>query len=607
VCAMEFKTRYDPSLIRNVAIIAHVDHGKTTLVDAMIRQSGLFRENQHMEECFMDSNDLERERGITILAKTLTLDFLGYKINLIDTPGHVDFGGEVERVMQMANGVLLVVDSFEGPMPQTRFVLKKALAAGLKPIVVINKIDRPDARPNQVIDEVLDLLIDVGAGDEVLDYPMLFASGRNGYSCLRLEDEKTSIRPLLDAIIKFVPAPTGEVDGPAKMLVTSLDYNDYVGRIAVGRVFSGVMKNKSELFLVSEGKSSRKVKVAELYTYQGVRRVEATEVGTGDIAAIAGIENVSIGDTVSIVETTPLHVIPIDRPVISMLFAPNQSPMAGRHGRFLTARQIQARLTKELETNVAMRVEPTETPETVKVSGRGELHLGVLIENMRREGFELQVSKPQAILIQSDDGQTLEPMEDVTIDLPESYMGAVMEVMGPRRALLQSTKKLPDGFVRLTFNAPARGLLGFRSALLTITNGTGVLNQGFRGYEPYRGEIPGRRNGVMVAMEAGMTTQYAIDLLVERGTLFYHAQEEAYVGLVVGERPIAGDMYVNIVRKKHLSNVRQSTQDELVHIAPPRILSLDQAMEYVADDEWLEVTPVAVRIRKRGVSYKKRG
>jgi len=604
---MEFKTRYDPSLIRNVAIIAHVDHGKTTLVDAMIRQSGLFRENQHMEECFMDSNDLERERGITILAKTLTLDFLGYKINLIDTPGHVDFGGEVERVMQMANGVLLVVDSFEGPMPQTRFVLKKALAAGLKPIVVINKIDRPDARPNQVIDEVLDLLIDVGAGDEVLDYPMLFASGRNGYSCLRLEDEKTSIRPLLDAIIKFVPAPTGEVDGPAKMLVTSLDYNDYVGRIAVGRVFSGVMKNKSELFLVSEGKSSRKVKVAELYTYQGVRRVEATEVGTGDIAAIAGIENVSIGDTVSIVETTPLHVIPIDRPVISMLFAPNQSPMAGRHGRFLTARQIQARLTKELETNVAMRVEPTETPETVKVSGRGELHLGVLIENMRREGFELQVSKPQAILIQSDDGQTLEPMEDVTIDFPESYMGAVMEVMGPRRALLQSTKKLPDGFVRLTFNAPARGLLGFRSALLTITNGTGVLNQGFRGYEPYRGEIPGRRNGVMVAMEAGMTTQYAIDLLVERGTLFYHAQEEAYVGLVVGERPIAGDMYVNIVRKKHLSNVRQSTQDELVHIAPPRILSLDQAMEYVADDEWLEVTPVAVRIRKRGVSYKKRG
>jgi len=604
---MEFKTRYDPSLIRNVAIIAHVDHGKTTLVDAMIRQSGLFRENQHMEECFMDSNDLERERGITILAKTLTLDFLGYKINLIDTPGHVDFGGEVERVMQMANGVLLVVDSFEGPMPQTRFVLKKALAAGLKPIIVINKIDRPDARPNQVIDEVLDLLIDVGAGDEVLDYPMLFASGRNGYSCLRLEDEKTSIRPLLDAIIKFVPAPTGEVDGPAKMLVTSLDYNDYVGRIAVGRVFSGVMKNKSELFLVSEGKSSRKVKVTELYTYQGVRRVEATEVGTGDIAAIAGIENVSIGDTVSIMETTPLHVIPIDRPVISMLFAPNQSPMAGRHGRFLTARQIQARLTKELETNVAMRVEPTETPETVKVSGRGELHLGVLIENMRREGFELQVSKPQAILIQSDDGQTLEPMEDVTIDLPESYMGAVMEVMGPRRALLQSTKKLPDGFVRLTFNAPARGLLGFRSALLTITNGTGVLNQGFRGYEPYRGEIPGRRNGVMVAMEAGMTTQYAIDLLVERGTLFYHAQEEAYVGLVVGERPIAGDMYVNIVRKKHLSNVRQSTQDELVHIAPPRILSLDQAMEYVADDEWLEVTPVAVRIRKRGVSYKKRG
>ncbi len=605
--AVSFQARYLPAQIRNVAIIAHVDHGKTTLVDGMIRQSGLFRENQQIAERFLDSNDLERERGITILAKNMSLEYKGMKINLIDTPGHVDFGGEVERVLQMANGCLLVVDAFEGPMPQTRFVLKKALAAGLKPIVVINKIDRPDARPREVVDEVLDLLIDVGAGDEALDYPMLFASGRQGFACLKLEDPRDSILPLLDAIIDHVPPPPGSVDGPGKMLVTSLDYNDYVGRIAVGRVFQGVLKAKDPVFLVREGKPSRPGRIAQVFTYQGIRRMEVPEVGAGDVTALAGLTDVAIGDTISIEDGAPLAVIPIDQPVISMLFAPNQSPLAGREGRFLTARQIQARLYKELETNVAMRVEPTATPETVKVSGRGELHLGILLETMRREGYELQVSRPQAILLEGEDGQVLEPIEELTIDLPESYVGAVMEVLGPRRALLENTKKLPDNAVRLMFSAPARGLLGFRSALLTITNGTGVMNQCFKGYEPFRGEIPGRRNGVMVAMEAGTTTQYAIEMLVDRGTLFVGPGEPVYVGLVVGERPVPNDMYVNIARLKHLTNIRSSTREELEHIAPPRRMTLDQALEYVADDEWLEITPSAVRLRKREVTYKRRG
>ncbi|NLI76955.1 MAG: translational GTPase TypA [Candidatus Riflebacteria bacterium] len=596
-----------PAQIRNVAIIAHVDHGKTTLVDGMIRQSGLFRENQQIAERFLDSNDLERERGITILAKNMSLEYKGTKINLIDTPGHVDFGGEVERVLQMANGCLLVVDAFEGPMPQTRFVLKKALAAGLKPIVVINKIDRPDARPLEVVDEVLDLLIDVGAGDEALDYPMLFASGRHGFACLKLEDPHDSILPLLDAIIDHVPPPPGTIEGPGKMLVTSLDYNDYVGRIAVGRVFQGVLKAKDPVFLVREGKPSRPGKIAQVFTYQGIRRTETPEVGAGDVTALAGLTDVAIGDTISIEDGAPLAVIPIDQPVLSMLFAPNQSPLAGREGRFLTARQIQARLYKELETNVAMRIEPTATPETVKVSGRGELHLGILLETMRREGYELQVSRPQAILLEGEGGQVLEPIEELTIDLPESYVGPVMEVLGPRRALLENTKKLPDNAIRLLFSAPARGLLGFRSALLTITNGTGVMNQCFKGYEPFRGEIPGRRNGVMVAMEAGTTTQYAIEMLVDRGTLFVGPGEPVYVGLVVGERPIPNDMYVNIARLKHLTNIRSSTKEELEHIAPPRRLTLDQALEYVADDEWLEITPSAVRLRKREVTYKRRG
>jgi GTP-binding protein len=588
-----------PEKIRNVAIIAHVDHGKTTLVDAMIAQSGLFRENQRVEERFMDNNDLERERGITILSKNLSLDFMGYRINLVDTPGHVDFGGEVERVLQMADGCLLLVDSFEGPMPQTRFVLKKALAAGLKPVVVINKIDRPDARVSDVADEILDLFIDVGADESLLDYPVLYASGRDGYAMRSMHDEKENIRPLLEEIIHQVPHPKCDPEKPGLFMVTSLDYNDYVGRIGIGRVINGKLKAKSEVYRMNPDEAAQKKKILQLYSYRGIQRVEVDEVGAGDITAICGIDNISIGDTICIEPCEPLPVTSIDQPVISMTFAPNTSPFSGQSGKFLTSRQIRARLMKELETNVAMRVEETDERDTFLVSGRGELHLGILIETMRREGYEIQVSKPQAILKNDETGNKVEPIEELALDIPENYMGIVMEVLGPRRAILESSKRLADGYLRLIFSAPARGLLGFRSMFLTMTNGTGIMNQCFKAYEPYRGDIPVSRNGVMVAIEAGPTTSYAIKNLSERGTLFYGPAEDVYVGLVVGERPVATDLKVNIVKKKHVTNHRSSTADELEKMPIPKRFTLDQALEYVADDEWVEITPNAVRIRKK--------
>ncbi|GAB4267312.1 MAG: translational GTPase TypA [Candidatus Rifleibacteriota bacterium] len=590
----------DPEKIRNVAIIAHVDHGKTTLVDAMIRQSGLFRDNQRIEERFMDNNDLERERGITILSKNLSLEFMEYRINLVDTPGHVDFGGEVERVLQMANGCLLLVDAFEGPMPQTRFVLKKALAAGLRPVVVINKIDRPDARVSEVEDEILDLFIDVGADESLLEYPVLYASGREGYAVRNIDDDKTDIRPLLEEIIKQVPPPTGNLEAPAKMLITSLDYNDYVGRIGIGRILQGVFTGKSEVFRINPNEVAEKHKILRLYSFRGIQRIEVLEAGAGDIVAICGIDNISIGDTISTELCEPEQIINVDQPVISMTFAANTSPFSGRSGKFLTARQIKARLDRELETNVAMRVEETEERDTFLVSGRGELHLGILIETMRREGYELQVSKPKAILKKDENGKLVEPIEELSLDIPDSYMGAVMEVLGPRRAILENTKRLLDGYLRLIFSVPARGLLGFRSMFLTMTNGTGIMNQCFRAYEPYRGDIPESRNGVMVATETGITTAYAIKNLSERGTLFYGPGEEVYEGLVVGERPLSGDLKVNIVKKRHVTNHRSATAEELEKIPAPRRMTLDQALEYVADDEWVEVTPEAVRIRKKG-------
>lgn len=588
-----------PEMIRNVAIIAHVDHGKTTLVDAMIKQSGLFRDNQRMEERFMDNNDLERERGITILSKNLSLEYMDYRINLVDTPGHVDFGGEVERVLQMANGCLLLVDAFEGPMPQTRFVLKKALAAGLRPVVVINKIDRPDARVQDVEDEVLDLFIDVGADESLLNYPVLYASGREGYVVRNMDDARTDIRPLLEEIVKQVPSPTGDLDAPAKMLITSLDYNDYVGRIGIGRVLDGVLVGKSEVFRINPKEVAEKHKILRLYSYRGIQRVEVEQAGAGDIVALCGISNISIGDTVSVELCDPEIIINVDQPVISMTFAANTSAFSGRSGKFLTSRQIRSRLNRELETNVAMRVEETAERDTFLVSGRGELHLGILIETMRREGYELQVSKPVAILKDDENGQLTEPIEELSIDIPDNYMGIVMEVLGPRRAMLESTKRLLDGYLRLIFSAPARGLLGFRSMFLTMTNGTGIMNQCFKAYEPFRGNIPDARNGVMVATEKGTTTAYAIKNLSERGTLFYGPGEEVYDGMVVGERPLNGDLKVNIVKKKHVTNHRSATSDELEKLQAPRRMTLDQALEYVAEDEWVEVTPAEIRIRKK--------
>ena len=594
---------FDPEKIRNVAIIAHVDHGKTTLVDAMIKQSGLFRDNQHIEERFMDSNDIERERGITILSKNLSLEYNGYRINLVDTPGHVDFGGEVERVLHMANGCLLLVDSFEGPMPQTRFVLKKALAAGLRPVVVINKIDRPDARVEAVQDEILDLFIDVGVADDMLDYPILYASGRDGYAVKNMKDERVDIRPLLEEIIKQVPPPQANIEGPAKLQITSLDYNDYVGRIGVGRILTGILKTGSEVFRMHPEQVSEKCKIMRLYSFRGVQRIEIEEAGAGDIVAICGLENLSIGDTVSTELCEPEPIVNIDQPVISMTFTANTSPFSGRckESKFMTSRQIYARLMKELETNVAMRVEvASDANDMFLVSGRGELHLGILIENMRREGYELQVSKPAAIMKKDENGKLIEPIEELAIDIPESYMGTIMEVLGPRRAVLEDSKKLLDNYLRLIFSVPARGLLGFRSMFLTMTNGTGIMNQCFRGYEEYRGDIPESRNGVMVATDPGVVTAYAVKNLSERGTLFYAPGEEVYEGLVVGERPLVTDLKVNIVKKRHVTNHRSATSEELEKLPAPRRMTLDQALEYVADDEWVEITPDAVRLRKKG-------
>lgn len=594
---------FDPEKIRNVAIIAHVDHGKTTLVDAMIKQSGLFRENQHVEERFMDNNDIEKERGITILSKNLSLEYNGYRINIVDTPGHVDFGGEVERVLHMANGCILLVDAFEGPMPQTRFVLKKAIAAGLRPVVVINKIDRPDARVSAVQDEILDLFIDVGVSEDMLDYPVLYASGRDGYAVTNLDDEKKDIRPLLEAIIAQIPSPEANLEGPAKLQITSLDYNDYVGRIGVGRIISGVLNTKGDVFRINPTEVPEKCKIMRIYSFRGIQRVEIEEAGAGDIVAICGIPNLSIGDTISVELCEPEPVVAIDQPVISMTFAANTSPFAGRckESKFLTVRQIQARLMKELETNVAMKVEPVEGRiDQFLVSGRGELHLGILVETMRREGYELQVSKPKAIFKKDENtGELLEPIEELAVDVPKNYMSAIMNALLPRRAILEETRDLLDNYLRLIFSCPARGLLGFRSLLLTLTNGTGIMNQCFRGYEPYRGDIPEQRNGVMVATDPGTATAYAIKNLAERGVMFYEPGDDIYEGLVVGERPLATDLKVNIVKKRHVTNHRSATSEVLETLPSARHMSLDQCLEYVADDEWVEITPEAVRIRKK--------
>lgn len=592
--------------IRNIAIIAHVDHGKTTLVDAMLKQSGIFRANEHVEERVMDSNDLERERGITILSKNTAVMHEGVKINILDTPGHADFGGEVERVLTMVDGVLLLVDAYEGPMPQTKYVLRKALEQHLKPIVVINKIDRPDQRVEEVVDEVLDLFIELNADEDQLEFPVVYASARNGIAKLSMDEESNNLEPLFKVILENIPAPDVDVDAPLQMLVNTLDYDNFVGRIVIGRVVRGTIHNGENIALMNE-KGVRSGKIARLYAYQGLKRVEVDSVGAGDIVALMGLQDAEIGETIADKENPEmLQGIKIDEPTLSMVFYVNNSPFAGKEGEFVTSRHIRDRLYKEAETNVALRVEETESPDAYKVSGRGELHLSILIETMRREGFELQVGKPKVIMHRDETGTLQEPMEALTIDVPQDYMGAVMEGLGLRKAELQNMTEMA-GYLRMEFKIPARGLIGFRNQFLTDTKGNGVMNHVFAGYEDYKGEIPGRTRGSLVAFESGETTSYGIGNAQERGTMFVIPAEKIYEGQLVGENSREDDMDVNPCKKKHVSNMRASGSDEAIRLIPPRTFSLEQALEHINEDELVEVTPKSIRMRKKVLNRLERG
>lgn len=592
--------------LRNIAIIAHVDHGKTTLVDAMLKQSGVFRANEHVEERVMDSNALERERGITILAKNTAVMHNGTKINILDTPGHADFGGEVERVLTMVDGVLLLVDAYEGPMPQTKYVLRKALERNLKPIVVINKIDRPDQRVNEVIDEVLDLFIELNANDDQLEFPVVLTSARNGIAKLSMEDESDNLEPLFRVILENIPAPDVDPEAPLQMLVNTLDYDDYVGRIVVGRVVRGTIHNGENIMLM-DSNSNRKAKIGRLYTYQGLKRVEVDEVAAGDIVALIGLADANIGDTIADAENPEkLEGISIDEPTLSMVFSVNTSPFAGREGEFVTSRHLRERLFKEVKTNVAMRLEETESPDSYIVKGRGELHLSILIETMRREGYELQVGKPKVITHRDEEGNLLEPMEALTIDVPQDFMGAVMEGLGLRKAELQNMTEMA-GYLRMEFLIPARGLIGFRNQFLTDTKGNGIMNHVFAGYAPYKGDIPGRTRGSLVAFEAGETTSYGISNAQERGTMFIVPGEQVYEGQIIGENSREDDMDVNPCKKKHVSNMRASGSDEAIRLIPPKTFSLEQALEHINDDELVEVTPKSIRMRKKILDRVERG
>lgn len=592
--------------LRNIAIIAHVDHGKTTLVDAMLKQSGIFRANEHVEERVMDSNALERERGITILAKNTAVMHNGTKINILDTPGHADFGGEVERVLTMVDGVLLLVDAYEGPMPQTKYVLRKALERNLKPIVVINKIDRPDQRVNEVIDEVLDLFIELNANDDQLEFPVVLTSARNGIAKLSMEDESDNLEPLFRVILENIPAPDVDSEAPLQMLVNTLDYDDYVGRIVVGRVVRGTIHNGENIMLM-DNSSNRKAKIGRLYTYQGLKRVEVDEVAAGDIVALIGLADANIGDTIADAENPEkLEGISIDEPTLSMVFSVNTSPFAGREGEFVTSRHLRERLFKEVKTNVAMRLEETESPDSYIVKGRGELHLSILIETMRREGYELQVGKPKVITHRDEEGNLLEPMEALTIDVPQDFMGAVMEGLGLRKAELQNMTEMA-GYLRMEFLIPARGLIGFRNQFLTDTKGNGIMNHVFAGYAPYKGDIPGRTRGSLVAFEAGETTSYGISNAQERGTMFIVPGEQVYEGQIIGENSREDDMDVNPCKKKHVSNMRASGSDEAIRLIPPKTFSLEQALEHINDDELVEVTPKSIRMRKKILDRVERG
>ncbi len=588
--------------IRNVAIIAHVDHGKTTLVDELLKQSGVFRENQEVAERVMDSNDIERERGITILSKNTAVMYGDTKINIIDTPGHADFGGEVERVLKMVNGVILVVDAFEGAMPQTKFVLKKALELDLSVIVCINKIDRPEARPAEVVDEVLELLMDLDASEEQLDCPFIFASAKTGVASTEMDVPGTDMKPLFEAIINHIPAPEGDPEAPTQVLISTIDYNEYVGRIGVGKVDNGSLKVNQEVVLVNhhDPDKHQRVKIGKLYEFSGLNKVEVTEAQIGSIVAISGIADIHIGDTLCSPEApNPIPFQKISEPTISMHFMVNDSPLAGKEGKFVTSRHLRDRLFRELNTDVSLRVEETETTEAYKVSGRGELHLSVLIENMRREGYEFAVSKAEVIYKEDERGKKLEPMEIAVVDVPEDFSGTVINMLTQRKGELQGMAPMSDGNVRLEFNIPSRGLIGFRSEFMTSTKGTGVINTIFDGYGPYKGDIQYRNQGSLIAYESGTSITYGLFNAQERGTLFIGPGEAVYGGMVVGQNGKTDDIEVNVCKTKHLTNTRSSGSDDALKLVPPRILSLEQALEFIDTDELLEITPKSLRIRKK--------
>jgi GTP-binding protein len=593
--------------IRNIAIIAHVDHGKTTLVDKLLTQSGTFRTNEQISDRMMDSNDLERERGITILAKNTAITYQDYSINIVDTPGHADFGGEVERILKMVDGVLLVVDAFEGCMPQTKFVLRKALEQKLIPIVVVNKIDRPQARPEEVIDEVLDLFIELDANENQLDFPVVYASALAGTSSMNPSPQEPTMEALFNTIIEHIPAPSGSVEEPFQCQITLLDYNDYLGRIGIGTISRGTVRSGQSVILIDRDGNQKQRRIEKLFGFQGLKRIEIEEAGAGDIIAMAGLKEINVGETI----TDPAHpealpLLTIDEPTLQMTFLVNNSPFAGKEGKWMTSRKIRERLWAELETDVSLRVEETDSPDAFVVSGRGELHLSILIENMRREGYELQVSKPQ-VIVREIEGKLMEPTENLMVDIPEDYMGAVMESLGNRKAEMVNMVNHGNGQMRLEFKIPSRGLIGYRTEFLTQTRGYGILNHSFDSYQPFiGGEVGGRHQGVLVATDTGTATTYGIQSVEDRGVMFIHPGTEVYEGMIVGEHSRDNDIVVNICKEKHVTNVRSATKDDTVKLKTPRTLSLEQALEYLNDDEYCEVTPNSIRLRKRYLNKNER-
>lgn len=588
--------------IRNVAIIAHVDHGKTTLVDALLKQSGTFRANQQVDDRVMDSGDLEKERGITILSKNTAVMYEDYKINIIDTPGHADFGGEVERILKMVDGVVLVVDAFEGPMPQTKFVLKNALGLSLPTIVCVNKVDRPEARPAEVVDEVLELFLELDANEEQLDSPFVFASAKAGMAGLEADQLENSMKDLFETIIKAIPEPSGDESGPAQMLISTIDYNEYIGRIGIGKVERGTIKVGGDMYVANHQDPSvgYKVKIGKLYEYMGLNRVETNEAGVGNIVAISGIENINIGDTITNPETKEaLPFVKISEPTLSMTFSVNDSPFAGKEGRYVTSRQIKDRLQKELNTNISLRVEDTESADSFKVSGRGELHLTILMEQMRREGYEFQVSKPEVLYQKDESGNLLEPIERAIIDVPDEFMGSVIEKLASRKGEMTSMTQSTGGYARVEFLIPTRGLIGYRAEFLTDTKGNGILNTLFEGYMPYKGDIDTRTHGSLVAWETGTAVTYGLYNAQERGILFIGAGQEVYQGMIVGRHAKSGDLDINVNKRKQATNMRASGSDEALRLSPPKIMSLEETIEFINNDELAEITPKSIRMRKK--------